>query len=149
MPNGPGDKDEEKRTPMRWTPEEPHAGFSAAEPWYAFSTDDPEITVKAQAAEPDSLLSWYKQLVKLRNETPALNSGSLDVLDTDDRSLLAFRRESADGSVVVLANLGNKEAAVELSGIGLERATNLLTGEVLGGTVTLPKTSLWVLEAGE
>ena len=149
MPNGSGDKDEEKRTPMRWTPDEPYAGFSTAEPWYAFSTDDPEISVAAQEAEPDSLLNLYKNLIKLRNETPALNSGSLSVLDTEDRALLAFRRESAEGSVTVLANLGNKDVELELGSVGLERATDLLTGEGLENTVTLPKTSFLVLEAGE
>ena len=149
MPNGSGDKDEEKRTPMRWTPDEEYAGFSTAQPWYAFSTDDPEITVAAQETEPDSLLNLYKNLIALRNETPALNSGSLSVLDTEDRSLLAFRRESAEGSVTVLANLGNKDIELELGTLDIGRVTNLLTGEALESTVTLPKTSLWVLEASE
>ena len=149
LPNGPGDKDEEKRTPMRWTPDEPYAGFSTVEPWYPFSTDDLEITVAAQATEPDSLLNWYKQLISLRNQTSALNGGSLTVLDTEDRALLAFRRESGNESVVVLANFGNKEISLELPKLGLNRAVNLLTGEVAEGTVTLPKTSLWVLEPNE
>ncbi len=144
MPNGPGDKDEEKRTPMRWTPAEPHAGFSTAQPWYAFSTDDPEITVAAQEAEPDSLFNLYKRLIQLRNDTPALNSGSLTVLDTQDRAVLAFCRAGAGESVMVVANFGNKEAALE-STLRTDRATDLLTGQTLSGNFTLPKTSFKIL----
>ncbi len=161
LPNGPGDKDEEKRTPMRWTSDEPYAGFSAVEPWYPFSTDDPAITVAAQADDPDSLLRWYEQLIKLRHETPALQRGSLTVLETEDRSLLAFCRAGADEAggegvgegvgeavegVLVVANFGNQEAALELSSLGTDRAVDLLTTTALSGTLTLPKTSLAVLE---
>ena len=60
---------------MRWDPDAPFAGFSTAEPWYPFSTDDPAITVAAQAGEEDSVLNTYKTFITLRQANPALSRG--------------------------------------------------------------------------
>ena len=142
LPNGPGERDEEKRTPMRWTAE-PGGGFSEAEPWYAFSTDEPAISVAAQTADPDSLLSWYRDLVALR-KAHALDSAPLELLESG-RSVLAFRRRS-ESELLVLANLGNKEALFDLSALGAASATDLLSGAAFSEEIELAKLAFYVLE---
>lgn len=126
MPNGPGERDEEKRTPMRWTAGA-QAGFTTAQPWYAFSTTDPARTVEVQAADPESLLSWYKTLIALRNSYPALTSGDLRVLDSGNRSVLAFSREHAGQQILVLANFTAQPKDLDLTAIvAPDRLVNLL-----------------------
>jgi alpha-amylase len=143
MPNGEGNKDEEKRTPMRWDDSE-NAGFSSATPWYPFSTEDGSITVAAQEADPDSLLGYYKTMIALRKEHPALYQGATEVLETDENALLAFRRSTEEQNILVLANFGNGAQTFEVG-----QAEDLLTGEDVSGTVEVGKLELKVLELAE
>ncbi|HEX7002431.1 MAG TPA: alpha-amylase family glycosyl hydrolase, partial [Trueperaceae bacterium] len=48
MPDGPGSRDVEKRTPMRWEPG-PGVGFSTATPWTDTGPDLPGVSVHEQA----------------------------------------------------------------------------------------------------
>ena len=144
MPNGQGDKDEEKRTPMRWTPDETFAGFSTTEPWYPFSTDDPDITVEAQDTEPDSLLNWYRGLLELRQAHP-FTSATMELLETENFSILAFTRTDADWSALVVANFGKEETTFDLESVAT-KAHDLLGDETVSGEVSVPGTSLRVLE---
>jgi alpha-amylase len=141
MPNGAAAKDEEKRTPMRWD-DSANAGFTTGTPWYAFSTEEPSITVQAQEADPESLLNFYKTLIALRKNQPALSQGTTEVLETEENALFAFKRATDDQEILVLANVGNKELEFTLE----SSATDLLTGESVDGSVRVGKLGLRVLE---
>jgi alpha-amylase len=143
MPNGEGNKDEEKRTPMRWD-DSANAGFSSARPWYAFSTDDETITVAAEESDPESLLNYYKQIIALRKENPALYQGLTEVVETEENTLLAFKRSTPEQTVLVLANVGNGTRVFEV-----RQAIDLLTGEEVTGSVEIGKLELKVLELPE
>ncbi len=142
LPNGSGDADEEKRTPMPWD-ETQNAGFTTGTPWYAFSSDDEALTVAAQEANPDSVLNWYKSLIALRNARPALSEGTLTLGEQAAPSVLAFVRESEGERVLVLANFDD-ETQVDTSAYA--GATELLTGATVGETLTLGELGLAVLE---
>lgn len=53
------------RTPMQWDSSE-NAGFSAGNPWLNVNPNYKKINVKNQQNDPDSLLSFYKELIALR-----------------------------------------------------------------------------------
>jgi glycosidase len=120
LPNGPGDRDEQKRTPMPWR-SGPGRGFSDAEPWIAFSTGDPALTVEAQRADPASLWSRYREVLALRRATPELARGRTTLLEPEAASLLAFVREldgdagGAGGRVLVAVNLASRPAVLAAS----------------------------------
>lgn len=139
MPNGPGDKDEEKRTPMLWDTSD-YAGFSHVRPWYPFSTDDLSLSVVEQSRDADSLLNWYKALIALRKEYPALGHGFMQVVPTTEKALLAFKRAVANETLLILANLGNKPLAFEATG------RDLLTGEKVSGELEVDKSSLRIIQ---
>lgn len=61
---------------ISWLPNEPLRG----------------INVEDQQHDPDSLLNWYRTLIHYRKRTPALHSGSLQLLDSVV-DVLAYRRE--------------------------------------------------------
>jgi alpha-amylase len=144
MPNGAAAKDEEKRTPMRWD-DSANAGFSSAAPWYPFSTEEAEITVSAQEADPESLLNWYKTLIALRKDNPALSQGTTEVLETEENALLAFKRVADEQEILVLANVGNKELEFDVGA----SATDLITGESVGGSITVGKLGMKILELSQ
>ena len=60
---------ESARTPMQWS-DEPNAGFSGHEPWFFVNDNYTGINVRAQEDDPDSLLNFYRELIKFRKEQP-------------------------------------------------------------------------------
>lgn len=102
-----GKPDERIRTPMRWDGSAPAGGFSAAAPWQPLSDDPEGIDVASEAANPDSLLSSYRSLIKLRSEHPALATGDWTKVKASDRAVAAFLRHVPGEEVLVVANLGD------------------------------------------
>jgi alpha-glucosidase len=100
-----------ERTPMQWDAS-PHAGFSTGQPWLPISSDYCEVNVSSQLRDPQSMLSLYRALLKLRRGTAALNVGDYQsVLATE--SLLIFERLH-DGSVIRIAlNFSNAPQPIE------------------------------------
>ncbi|MCA9837028.1 MAG: DUF3459 domain-containing protein [Trueperaceae bacterium] len=145
MPNGKEDKDEAKRTPMRWD-ENTNAGFSEHNPWYAFSTEDAAISVSAESKNANSLLNHYKKLIELRTQNPALTKGSLELIDLSDSSVLAFRRSSGFQDLVIVANFSNQEKEISLLELGLSGNLDLISETHFTDTLVLPKLGLVVLE---
>ena len=65
------------RTPMQWNASEPNAGFSTAEPWLPVHPNYIEKNVETLSKRSNSLLSYFRELTQLRQETEALYSGSI------------------------------------------------------------------------
>jgi glycosidase len=106
MRGGPDPRDEDKRTPMRWTGEPPGYGFTtAAMAWH--EADEPEgVNVEAQRGVEDSLWTLYRDLVAVRTSQPALADGTSRVpaITTSARGATAVLREAGDERVLVLLN---------------------------------------------
>lgn len=58
------------RAPVQWTDEEGTAGFTTGKPWARIMDSYKEINAKAQLDDPDSVLSFYRELIKLRKAHP-------------------------------------------------------------------------------
>jgi alpha-amylase len=127
--------DERIRTPMRWTPDPSTAGFTSGTPWEALSEDDAAtVNVDAQTADTSSLLTAYRDLIRVRNGQEALRNGSTTMLDADVEPVAAWLRTTADSTVLVIANLSDEPVA----GYSLSLADGPLCGPVVGtllGTV--------------
>lgn len=103
-----GDKpDEQIRTPMAWTLEGPHAGFTTGTPWEPLQRDSLESNVAVQDGDDRSLLSLYRTLIHERASHPALASGALSALSTSHATVSAFVRRSGRHAVLVIANVGD------------------------------------------
>ena len=60
-------------------------------------------------------LAYYKQIIALRNAHPALQTGTIRTLLTDDEAdVWAFLRADADEQLIVVLNASDKEQAVTL-----------------------------------
>ena len=108
------------RTPMQWSPDR-NAGFSNANPQRLYSPViiDSEylfeaVNVETQQKNPHSLLWWMKRLIALRQQSPALSRGSIELLAPENPKILAFTRDLLDQSVLVVANLSRFVQFVEL-----------------------------------
>ncbi|MBX3379401.1 MAG: DUF3459 domain-containing protein [Phycisphaeraceae bacterium] len=103
-----GDKpDENLRTPMQWTGDA-SGGFTAGRAWRAANKDTATKNVQAESSDPNSLLSLYRKLVRLRQANPALAKGDYTPLEASDKSVYAFARTEGDQTLIVVANLSDK-----------------------------------------
>ncbi|WP_443971836.1 alpha-amylase family glycosyl hydrolase [Sphingobium sp. CR28] len=95
------------RTPMPWSANAAHCGFSsAAETWLPLGPDHAALAVDVQEADSTSLLRWTQACLNLRRNHPALRLGSVEILHVD-KSLLAFRRKQGNEALLCLFNLGD------------------------------------------
>lgn len=141
------------RTPMQWSAGQ-NAGFSEAGKTYMPVIDDETysyryVNVAAQEADEDSYLAWTRYLINARQGQLALRSGTLSWVETGDRSVLAFRREAAGGSVTCVFNLSDEarpsgiSPAVQMKDL-LSRAPQLHPS---GVEIQLqPYEALWLVE---
>ncbi|HZG77671.1 MAG TPA: alpha-glucosidase, partial [Paenibacillus sp.] len=53
------------RTPMQWS-DEANAGFTTGTPWLKVNPNYPEINVRAELADPNSIYHYYRKLIELR-----------------------------------------------------------------------------------
>ena len=101
------------RTPMQWDASA-HAGFTTGTPWIGVVDNYRTINAAAEVGDPDSIYSYYKQLVALRKQHPVIQSGKIEFLYKDDPDLLAYRRWDETGELLVLCNLTAHDAPVAL-----------------------------------
>ncbi|MBO4248265.1 alpha-glucosidase [Halomicrobium sp. IBSBa] len=101
------------RTPMQWSDDD-HAGFTDGEPWIDANPNYSTVNVERERADPDSVLSYYRELIDLRSSTPTLIYGEFRDLLPDDRQVYAYERRHEDDCVVVVLNTSGSAASVEL-----------------------------------
>jgi maltose alpha-D-glucosyltransferase/alpha-amylase len=114
-----GDRDG-VRTPMQWSPDR-NGGFSTANPQRLIlpTISDPEyryesVNVEVQAQSSSSLLWWMKRMIALRKQHTAFGRGSLRLLAPENRKVLAFLRQHAEATLLVVVNLSRHPQWVEL-----------------------------------
>ena len=95
------------RSPMQWSAAA-NAGFTTGQPWLHLNKDYKVRNVANQAASQASLLTFYKQLIRLRRDHAALNDGSLVLLDSQDADLLVYERAAEAEKMLVVLNFGKE-----------------------------------------
>ena len=108
------------RTPMQWSAER-NAGFSTADadrlPRAPISEGElsyERVNVAAQLDDPDSLLHWFRRLIRARRLCPEIGWGPWRILESGNESVFAHECEWRGGHVLLVHNLGAAEAGVVL-----------------------------------
>ncbi|MBK8026237.1 MAG: alpha-amylase [Chloroflexi bacterium] len=99
--------DERIRTPMQWEADAATGGFTTGTPWQPLQEDADEVNVATQADDPASLLSAYRDLIRLRAEL-GLGQGLRDYVESAHRDVYSFidMPEGAGGpAVLVIMNM--------------------------------------------
>jgi alpha-glucosidase len=115
------------RSPMQWDASA-NAGFSPAKPWLRVNPEYPTRNVEAQLQDPESLLNFYRALIRLRRENPALHAGSLELLPLENESVLVYKRSAPTQEALIALNFSNHPQQVNLPGENNPRAWQLLFG---------------------
>lgn len=111
------------RTPMPWTADAPHAGFSTVEPWLPIPQEHRARAVSEQEADPTSVLHAYRRFLRWRRATPALRFGDIEFVDAAE-PVVAFVRTHEDERVLAAFNLGAEPVQFTVAaGLGSEPMT--------------------------
>ena len=99
------------RTPMPFDDSQ-YAGFSDVEPWLALNESYPVINVKAQFNDPDSVYSFYKKMIYLRQQSVYSNTltfGSFIPDECENDNLIVYQRSYQGQLIVNVCNFSNQE----------------------------------------
>jgi alpha-glucosidase len=139
-----------ERTPMQWNESE-NAGFTTGKPWLPVPPTYKTHNVADEEKDPNSVLSFYKSVLKLRHTNIALLDGSYIPLNENDPHVLSYLRIYQDRAVLVALNMSDSSQKVnfELSTHGFKTASPLLvTGKssASGDTVSLDSFGVFIGE---
>ena len=101
------------RTPMQWN-NSSYAGFSKAAPWMKVNPDYQDINVEKQRNDPDSILSYYKTLIKLRKNYKVIVYGKYELLNPISEYIWAYKRKLDNTVMTVMANFSDQTVGCEL-----------------------------------
>ncbi len=99
--------DEPLRTPMSWTNASATAGFTSGTPFRPVSPNATTFNAQAQAGNPNSLHSFYKAMLHLRNSLPSIARGSYQAPWVTGR-VMSFQRKLDTEHTLVLINYSRR-----------------------------------------
>ncbi len=110
-----------QRGPMVWNVGGNH-GFTEGDPWLPFTKRANWHTVENQELEQDSMLSFYRSLIELRSNEPALRQGVCVFQEQKNTSLVVYTRILEETKFLVVANFSSKKQSASLGEFGLRKA---------------------------
>ena len=100
-----------ERTPMQWE-STGQAGFTTGTPWLPLAADFPTVNLATERADPQSMLSLYRQLIDLRRNEKALAVGRYQAVKAEG-DLLVYLRSHENQQWLVVLNVGSSSLAFQ------------------------------------
>ena len=129
------------RTPMQWDNSK-NAGFTDGIPWIKVNENYKEINVEKEERDENSVLNFYKKLIKLKKSNKTLIYGKYNLILEDDENIFAYARVLDDEKFLIIGNLTNKESEYNYDGETLEYSNLLLNNYVVDYHDSLNKFTL-------
>lgn len=119
------------RTPMQWS-NAPNAGFTdGPTTWLKVNPNYPAINVASQQADDRSVLTYYRQLLHHRRQSPALQVGTYQDWLPGHPTVWMFERRLESERLLIVVNFAHQETEVPVD----------LTGELVLSNYSLPGTN--------
>ncbi len=143
------------RVPLPWQGTVPPLGFSdvtvetgnteiaTTEPWLPMPESWSELTVERQAADPDSVLTLYRDALRLRRKLPTMRGG-FHWLNAPD-GCLAFARK---GGLTCVVNTSDHAVSLPVSNVEIALFSQPLTsadGEMLTHNLLPGNSAVWLM----
>ena len=107
---------DQNRIPMQWTAGE-NAGFTDGKAWLPINENHVDINVESQKNDDNSVLAYYKKLVKARKESvvsEALSLGDFEPALLEDGEIIAYKRIGEESKAFVINNYLKEDHKVTL-----------------------------------
>jgi alpha-amylase len=118
--NSSGTKDENKRIPMVWSKTDT-TGMTKGPADMDAGIESPFPAEDEQEKDKDSILSYYKNALRLRNQNPEIARGTIEKVESLCKdSQAAITKTYQDSTIGIVYNLGEGNDTVDLKGTALE-----------------------------
>ena len=104
------------RTPMQWSSGE-NAGFTTGTPWLKVNDNYPEINVLRQDKDRDSVLNYYRRLLKTRKSPEykeVFTYGEFIPAYEDTETIMSYYRQTEHQKILIAANFGKEPVCLNL-----------------------------------
>ncbi|MFW6035485.1 MAG: alpha-amylase family glycosyl hydrolase, partial [Halothermotrichaceae bacterium] len=98
------------RTPVQWNNSK-NAGFTNGRPWIEVNPNYHKINAAAEKKDPESVLNYYKKILKLRNDekNQALIYGEYIPLAEDNPNIYSYFREYENDRLLIILNFTGEQ----------------------------------------
>ncbi len=101
---------ETARSPVQWSAEE-NAGFTTGTPWFNICDNYKEVNVATAENDPDSILNFYRKLIKFKKENEVAIYGKYKEYYKNSSSLYVYERVLGNEKLLVVCSF--KENSVK------------------------------------
>jgi len=108
------------REPFEWTANIKDPGmalwYENVEPYWSnrHTKSNDGCSVEEQNDDPNSLLNFYRSLLKFRSSNAAMTHGNFQVLENSDDSIFGYYRWTENSGYVLVFNLGSGETSLTI-----------------------------------
>ncbi len=113
------------RTPFQWN-STTNAGFTTGKPWLKVNPNYTTINEEAQEKDSNSILNYFRKVVKLRKDNLVLVYGKYTLLDKTNSKIYAYTREGEGEKMLIVLNFSTDIASADIS-INISNAQLLIT----------------------
>ena len=113
------------RTPFQWN-DSANAGFTTGTPWLKINPNYLTVNVAVEENDPNSVLNYFRKLIKLRKNELTLVYGKYTLLDKDNPDVYAYTRELEGTKILILLNFRAKNSIVTISDLDINKAKLIL-----------------------
>ena len=115
------------RNARQWSAEK-NAGFTTADkPWFYINDNYKEINVEAAEKDENSILNYYRKLLKLRKENPIIIYGDFKMYNKLSRKLFVYERSYEGQRMLVINSFSEKPVKFKAPQISISRSRSCLS----------------------
>ena len=97
------------RRPFQWSADS-NAGFTTGAPWIRVNPDYRTVNVAAEERDRESVLQYFRRMIRLRKAEPVLVYGRYQLLDRENPELFAYTRTLDGRTLMVALSFGHPRA---------------------------------------
>lgn len=101
------------RTPMQWNDSE-NGGFTLGTPWIKVNPNCKSINVEEEINNEDSILNYYKKLIKIRKDNEIVVYGKYDLLLEESEEIYSYMRTLNNERLLVICSFSKEETTFNL-----------------------------------
>jgi glycosidase len=98
---------------MQWN-QSPNGGFSQVKPWIETNNNFSAINVAESEADPDSILNYYRKVIKLKTSEVTLIYGVFTLIYRNHPEVYAYTRTFDNIVYTIICNFGSDCQTIEL-----------------------------------
>jgi oligo-1,6-glucosidase len=102
------------RTPMQWD-ETKNAGFTTGSPWIKVNPNYQKINISSQENQSDSILNFYRAMIRIRKDHKTLVYGDFEVVDIENPQLFIYWRLEEKERYLIIINFSDNNQKLPVS----------------------------------